>query len=176
MSLSDDQNWVMKPYPEIFEKIMMMIALSSLESLHRCRQVCSSWNAMIMQNICTSGRGLVTILDSFIGKNLEITKQSLGSEETQALLRAMETRVETVRLEVMEMDIRVLTKYNGHGSCWEVKCYNETANRYREQLRTWATARGRNWAVIFNCSRHFHMRRKEDVTRDPFPRLEEFNF
>ncbi len=29
--------------------------------------------------------------------------------EAQALLQAMESRVESVRLEVMEMDIRVLT-------------------------------------------------------------------
>ena len=54
MSTSDDQNWLMTPYPEIFEKIMMMIGLDSLESLHRCRQVCTAWNAMIMQNIWES--------------------------------------------------------------------------------------------------------------------------
>ena len=35
----------------IFGRIMMMIGLDSLESLHRCRQVCRAWNAMIMQNI-----------------------------------------------------------------------------------------------------------------------------
>ena len=35
----------------IFGKIMMMIGLDSLESLHRCRQVCTAWNDMIMQNI-----------------------------------------------------------------------------------------------------------------------------
>ena len=35
----------------IFGKIMMMVGLDSLENLHNCRQVCSSWNAMIMRNI-----------------------------------------------------------------------------------------------------------------------------
>ena len=35
----------------IFQKIMMMVGLDNLESLHRCEQVCSTWNAMIMQNI-----------------------------------------------------------------------------------------------------------------------------
>ena len=35
----------------IFEKIMMTVCLSSLESLHRCRQVCRTWNVMIMENI-----------------------------------------------------------------------------------------------------------------------------
>ena len=41
----------MLSYPEIFDKIMMMIVLSSVESLHRCRQVCRTWNTMIMENI-----------------------------------------------------------------------------------------------------------------------------
>ena len=51
MSSPYKQGWILTPYPEIFDKIMMMVGLSSLESLHRCRQVCSAWNAMIMQNI-----------------------------------------------------------------------------------------------------------------------------
>ena len=45
------KNWLMTPPPEIFDMIMMMVGLSSLESLHRCRQVCSAWNAMILRNI-----------------------------------------------------------------------------------------------------------------------------
>ena len=51
MSSPNKQGWLLTPYPEIFDKIMMMVGLSSLESLHRCRQVCSTWNAMIMENI-----------------------------------------------------------------------------------------------------------------------------
>ena len=51
MSSPDNQNWLLTAYPDIFDKIMMMVGLSSLESLHRCRQVCSAWNAMIMENI-----------------------------------------------------------------------------------------------------------------------------
>ena len=38
----------------IFQKIMMMVGLDSLESLHRCEQVCTAWNTMIMQNIWES--------------------------------------------------------------------------------------------------------------------------
>ena len=45
------QGWLLTPYPEIFDKIMMTVGLSSLESLHRCRQVCTAWNAMILRNI-----------------------------------------------------------------------------------------------------------------------------
>ena len=35
----------------ILSDIMMMVGLKSLESLHRCRQVCSKWNEMILREI-----------------------------------------------------------------------------------------------------------------------------
>ena len=38
----------------IFQKIMMMVGLDNLESLHRCEQVCTIWNDMIMRNIWES--------------------------------------------------------------------------------------------------------------------------
>ena len=53
-SQEDDQRWVMSGHDIIFDKIMMMVGHDSLESLHRCRQVCTAWNAMIMQNIWES--------------------------------------------------------------------------------------------------------------------------
>ena len=43
-------SWLMLPDP-IFSDIMMMVGLESLESLHRCRQVCSKWNEMILRDI-----------------------------------------------------------------------------------------------------------------------------
>ena len=45
--------WVTLPEP-LFSDIMMMIGLESLESLHRCRQVCSKWNEMILRDIWES--------------------------------------------------------------------------------------------------------------------------
>ena len=54
MSSEDDQRWVMSGNDLIFGKIMMMVGFSSLESLHKCRQVCTTWNTMIMQNIWES--------------------------------------------------------------------------------------------------------------------------
>ena len=56
MSSQESQHWVMSGHDLVFEKIMMMIGLDSLESLHRCRQVCRAWNAMILQNIWESPR------------------------------------------------------------------------------------------------------------------------
>ena len=35
----------------IFSEIMLMVGLGSLESLHRCRQVCRKWNESILVNI-----------------------------------------------------------------------------------------------------------------------------
>jgi len=92
-----------------------------------------------------SGCDLVTILDSVKSKELDISRQSLGSEETQALVRAMESRVEEMELYEVTLDIRDLMKYNGQGKCREVRCYSDTADRYREQLRIWA--KSRNWEV-----------------------------
>ena len=45
--------WVTLP-DLIFSDIMMMVGLGSLESLHRCRQVCSKWNKMILIHIWES--------------------------------------------------------------------------------------------------------------------------
>ena len=79
MSTSDYQNWLMAPYPDIFEKIMMKIGLSSLESLHRCRQVCSTWNSQIMENIWESPRNRY-IMKMKIEKNWGLY-DALPSEE-----------------------------------------------------------------------------------------------
>jgi len=43
-------DWLSLPDP-IFSDIMMMVGLESLESLHRCRQVCSKWNEIILRDI-----------------------------------------------------------------------------------------------------------------------------
>ena len=51
MSQKDNQDWLLLPHPGIFEKIMLMVGLDNMESLDNCRQVCRSWNAMIMNNI-----------------------------------------------------------------------------------------------------------------------------
>ena len=99
-----------------------------------------------IQNV--SGCGLITILDNVkIEKRmLVISKQSLGTEETQALVRAMESHVEKVMLYFkVTLDIRVLMEYSGKGKCREVECDYYAAYRYREHLRALATSR--NWKV-----------------------------
>ena len=96
-----------------------------------------------------SGSALVTILDSVKGEVFWICRQSLDSEETQALVRAMESRVEIVLLNAgVTLDIRELMKYSGQGKCRKVGCDGDTADRYREQLRAWAT--NNNWEMTHN--------------------------
>ena len=69
-----------------------------------------------------------------------------GEGETQALVQAMESGVEVVNLcEEVTLDIRDLMEYSGQGKCREVRWDDDTEDRYREQLRTWA--KNRNWEV-----------------------------
>jgi len=94
---------------------------------------------------------MTSILDSVKSEWLVISRQCLSNEETWALVRAMESRVERVELGDwggMSLDIRALTQYSGQGECWMVQFYDETARRYREALRSWAWAQRINWRVM----------------------------
>ena len=51
MASSDNQDWLMLRHPGILDKIMLIVALKSLESLDSCRRVCKTWNARIMNKI-----------------------------------------------------------------------------------------------------------------------------
>ena len=50
MTKPRSRDWRMLP-DLIFSDVMMKIVLESFESLHRCRQVCKTWNEKIMSNI-----------------------------------------------------------------------------------------------------------------------------
>ena len=50
MTSSLDRDWRLLPDLALAD-IMLMVGLDSLESLHRCRQVCRTWNEKIMTNI-----------------------------------------------------------------------------------------------------------------------------
>ena len=126
------------------EMVLGDIELTSVPTEHLTSLTSSVTKSVNIWKV--SGCDLATILDSVKSKVLSIIGLSLGSEETQALVRAMESGVEEVRLfGGVTLDIRVLNEYNGQGKCREVMCYSDTAPRYKEQLRTWA--RSRNWSV-----------------------------
>ena len=105
--------------------------------------------------IKVKGCNLVTILNGV--KNLTmltISFQSLDREETLALVQVMESRVERVILyEEVTLNIMVLNGYNGKGRCRGLRCFHDTAVKYREQLRTWAV--NRNWTVLHDILEHF---------------------
>ena len=69
---------------------------------------------------------LSTVLDNVKCIFLGICNQSLGSEETWALMRAMESRVEMVQLGLrakLSPNITAVTLYSGQGKCRMVEVY-----------------------------------------------------
>ena len=202
----------------IFGEIMMMLGL---EEIHKCRQVCKSWNVMINQTTkdkkntirrqteslavkirdklaigylpppnyqtlailahhgilsavqrlfidedlasvkhlaslasCVTGSliishvnsDLITILDNIqCERELVICNQSVNSEMTQALVRAMESRVEWVQLGPnMSLDLDSITQYSGNGKCKTIKYYIANTDRFGEKtMGDWA--RRNNW-------------------------------
>ena len=93
---------------------------------------------------------LMTILDNVRCEQMCIYRRSLGTEETEALVRAMETRVEEVELGDVTLEVETLTKYSGHGKCNKVMSdgeyyigneYGLLAAKYREKLRSSATSK-----------------------------------
>ena len=101
---------------------------------------------------------------------LYIKNQSLGREETQALVQAMESRVELVMLwGESSLDIEALAKYSGQGVCREVRLEDEAATGYREEMRTWT--RSTNWRVAkqTNNNRFWIMSLTLSIERDQMP-------
>ena len=100
---------------------------------------------------------LVSILDTVKCEWLDISRQTLSSEETRALVRAMESRVKVVILTCDKgdgsLDIRALTQYSGQGKCVRVGFFDDEARRYREELRSWAQKI--NWSVTDDGTGHY---------------------
>ena len=113
------------------------VDLASVPAEHLASLVsCAKWTVDI-SNVGNSFPGncdITRILDNVKCRWLVISCQTLSSEDTQALVRAMETHVETVKLGgrgEVSLDITALTQYSGRGRCEELICYNETAKRYQ---------------------------------------------
>ena len=129
----------------VYMMLLKDVDLTSVPAEHLASLVSRVTGYVTISNV--SGCDLVTILDSVRSKKMEISRQSLDSEETQALVQAMESRVEGVDLgREVTLDIRDLIEYSGQGKCSDVVCYRDTAPRYMEQLRTWT--KSKNWTVL----------------------------
>ena len=117
--------------------------LSSVPADHLAALVSCVTDRVNIRNVTNCP--ILSIINSVKCKWLGIVMQSLGTEETQALVRALESRVERVYLgNRVSMDMDALTQYGGHGKCWELK-YHDKFDRYSYELRKWAG--GVNWAV-----------------------------
>ena len=93
---------------------------------------------------------LVSLFTSLKCTKLFITRQSLGREETQALVQAMEYRVEKVMLDRwVTLDIEALAEYSGQGRCKYLRFsdqkFEDTKEKYRQELKTWA--RSKDWTI-----------------------------
>ena len=81
---------------------------------------------------------IISFLGSLKCERLDIRRQTLSSVETRALVRAMETRVERVELQEVNLDITALTQYSGQGRCRLVEYYNDFEGRSKKELKSWA--------------------------------------
>ena len=85
-----------------------------------------------------SNTDLTSILDSSKSIVLDIDKQSLSIEETRAVVRAMANVVSLGLYGEVTLNIITLVTYDGRGKCRKVGFYNNTAEKYREEVRRWS--------------------------------------
>ena len=123
------------------------VDLSSVPAEHLASLSSCVMSKVNIINVNTSD--LISMLDSIDDIWLfAIGRQSLGSEETRALVRAMETRVESVILGgsgKVSLDIGALTQYSGQGMCSVMECFGEFVVRYANELISWADNANVNW-------------------------------
>ena len=70
-------------------------------------------------------------MDNLKCENLGLRNQTLESEKARALVRAMESNMESVELcDEVRLDIMTLAQYSAVGMCGRLAWSNETALRY----------------------------------------------
>ena len=95
------------------------------------------------------GCDLLKILESVRSRGLIICRQSLNSEETKTLVKALETNMELFSWsgygeQENTLDITAMTQYSGLGKCNRI--FIVKAANYKEQFRTWAE--GKDWEMF----------------------------
>lgn len=102
---------------------------------------------------------IINILDNIRCKYLEITRQTLSSEETYALVRAMESRVEVVTMGFgggVSLDCKTLTQFSEQGKCREFVCWVENADRSWKEVSSWAQRRIEWYVFEDNRGLYYH--------------------
>ena len=114
------------------------VDLASVPAEHLASLAACVTGGVYIYNV--SNTDLTSILDSCKSEVLDIDNQSLSTEETRGLVRAMANVVKVTlgdRGEVT-VDIITLVTYGGRGKCKKIRFYNNTAVKYREDVRRWA--------------------------------------
>ena len=132
----------------LFTMGMENVDLSSVPTQHLVSLTASVIIGIFIENV--SGCNLHSILTSLKCDQVIITNQSLGRDETHALVRLMEEErgiwrgLRSLYLDdEVTLDIEALVEYSGEGRCKAIVLNNKTLARYSEELRTWA--KSRNW-------------------------------
>ena len=123
----------------------------STEHLEALASWATSWCTVCIRNV--NGTNLASFLNRLNCENLWIYHQSLGREETQALVQAMELGVERVHLGSVTVEMETLLNYSGQGQCLEVmlNCDDDDdpedwKMNKKKPLKNWALSR--DWVVI----------------------------
>ena len=126
--------------------ILKNVDLASVPAQYLASLTSCTTNRVSIVNV--SNTNLSTILANVKSKSLHI-RQSLDTEETQALVQLMENTVNFVELgddleAEVSMDLEALIQYSGQGACDHVLYYkhNQITSMY-QYLRNWA--QGNNW-------------------------------
>ena len=98
-----------------------------------------------------TGSVWVRLLPHLRCETLVIRHQTLGREETQALVQLMEVGVKRVMCSDVTLDIAAV-EYSGDGVCRNVMLWG-FPKRHIKDVRSWA--KQRNWRVKINWSENF---------------------
>ena len=98
---------------------------------------------------------------------LVILNMELDQAATSSLVWALQHGVEILELwGRVRLHIKTLLEWDGRGEWGWVKCYDDTADTYREEMETWAVRV--NWDVFeLEFGNSFMIKRKG--TLPPFP-------
>ena len=148
--------------------------LSTIPGEYLCSLASSVRNTIRIQTII--GCDLVKIIDSLKCNKLIFWNQILDREATEAVLRAMDTRIEVAEIydsniyrfeenpENFEwmLDTKVLTKYNGKGRCRSIILQKGRYNQqHRQWLRDWA--QDKDWSVGYDDWRGMEVHRHRNT-------------
>ena len=123
--------------------------LSTVPAEHLASLVSCVTKRVVISEV--SGCDMVSILNCVKSKFLSLHREKrLDNEETSALVRAMETRVEQVVLGGSEktlLDVTALIQYSGQGRCQLIDMIEDSDDeeKYEDEMKNWAE--DKQWSI-----------------------------